>query len=162
MPSAKLPRYRLGADQQDGTRRALSSGTFIRDLVKDSRELVIGCAIHVCSPSCYKYHSKGASHICRHGFYHVVTFCDLSGKQVRRRRMGKLLRGCVAVHRDTRWGMAGRVALYQLHPWECPTNYAMLVAMRCNVDVQDLRRTLPPHMWLPRSELEPEAAEKKQ
>ena len=25
--------------------------------------------------------------------------------------------------------------------------------------VQDLRRTLPPHMWLPRTELEPEAAE---
>ena len=139
-------------------RRALSSSTLIPDLVKDSREFVIGCAIHVCSPSCYKYHSKGASHICRHGFYHVVTFCDLSGKQVRRRRMGKLLRGCVAVHRDTRYGMAGRVDLYQLHPWECPTNYAMLVAMRCNVDVQDLRRTLPPHMWLPRTELEQEAA----
>ena len=35
------------------------------------RELVIGCAVHVCSPSCYKYHSKGASHICRHNCYHV-------------------------------------------------------------------------------------------
>ena len=79
-------------------RRALSSSTFIRDLVKDSRELVIGCAIHVCSPSCHKYHSKGGLHICRHGFYHVVTFCDFYGKQVRRRRLGKPLRGCVAVH----------------------------------------------------------------
>ena len=28
--------------------------------------------------------------------------------------------------------------------------------MRCNVDVQDLRRVLPPKMWLPESELEPE------
>ena len=36
------------------------------------------------------------------------------------------------------------------------TNYAALVCMRCNVDVQDLSRTLPPHMWLSEDELEPE------
>ena len=44
-------------------------------------------AIHVCSPSCYKYHSKGASHICRHNFYHVATFADAARRidGVRRR-----------------------------------------------------------------------------
>ena len=48
---------------------------------------------------------------------------------------------------------------YQTHPFECPTNYATLVAMRCNVDVQDLRRTLPPKIWMPEEDLEPEPTE---
>jgi hypothetical protein len=51
--------------------------------------------------------------------------------------------------------MAGRIITYQTHPWECSTNYAALVAMRCNVDVQDLRRVLPPTMWMAPEDLEP-------
>ena len=35
----------------------------------------------------------------------------------------------------------------------------MLVAMRCNVDVQDLRRVLPPYMWMPEEQLECEGVE---
>ena len=31
--------------------------------------------------------------------------------------------------------------------------------MRCNVDVQDLRRTLPPRIWMPSEDLEPETTE---
>ena len=31
--------------------------------------------------------------------------------------------------------------------------------MRCNLDVQDLRRTLPPHMWMPSEELDREPTE---
>ena len=34
-----------------------------------------------------------------------------------------------------------------------------MVAMRCNLDVQDLRRTLPPQMWMPSEELEREPTE---
>ena len=55
--------------------------------------------------------------------------------------------------------MAGRILTYQVHPWECPTNYAAKVAMRCNVDVQDMRRVLPPSLWMPEAELEPNARE---
>jgi hypothetical protein len=51
--------------------------------------------------------------------------------------------------------MAGRIITYQTQPWECSTNYAALVAMRCNVDVQGLRRVLPPTMWMPLEDLEP-------
>ena len=55
--------------------------------------------------------------------------------------------------------MAGRIITFQLHPWECPTAYAGLVSLRCNLDVQDLRRTLPPHMWMPSENLEPDGTE---
>ena len=157
--SGQLPRYRLGDEAVQELRRAVPSDEWIKDLFKDARELVIGCAIHVCSPSCYKYHSRGASHICRHNFYHVVTLTDLDGVEVRRRRRGKALRGCVAIFRDTRYGMAGRVITFQVHPGECPTNYAGLVALRCNLDVQDMRRVLPPHLWLQPDHQEPAAAE---
>ena len=51
--------------------------------------------------------------------------------------------------------MAGRIITFQEHPRECPTNYSALVAMRCNVDVQDMRRVLPPHLWMPEVELDP-------
>ena len=51
--------------------------------------------------------------------------------------------------------MAGRIITYQMHPWECSKNYAALVAMGCNVDVQDLRRVLPPTLWMAPEDLEP-------
>ena len=60
---------------------------------------------------------------------------------------------------DTRYGMVGRVLTCQIHPWECPTNYATLVSARCNVDAQDMRRVVPPRLWLPAEELEPIVAE---
>jgi len=41
--------------------------------------------------------------------------------------------------------MAGRIVTLQTHLCECPTNYAGLIAMRCNIDVQDLRRVL---LWM--------------
>ena len=55
--------------------------------------------------------------------------------------------------------MAGRVLTFQTQPFECSTNYVALVAMRCNVDVQDLRRVLPPWIWMRHEDLEPEARE---
>ena len=162
-PSGAFPAYRIGdrAETQPGIepleelRQALPSEDFIREMCHDARELVIGCAIHVCSQSCYKYHSNKSSHICRHNFYHVVTCTDEDYNEIRRRRRGKPLRGCICIFRETRFGMAGRILTYQVHPWECPTNYAALVAMRCNVDVQDLRRVLPPVLWMPEADLEP-------
>jgi hypothetical protein len=45
-------------------RESMPSEEWIRHMCSDARDLVIGCAVHVCSPSCFKYHSKGASHIC--------------------------------------------------------------------------------------------------
>ena len=56
------------------------------------------------------------------------------------------------------YGMSGRIFSIQLHPWECPTKYSFLVLLRCNVDVQDMRRVLPPSMWMtPDDKLEPPA-----
>ena len=75
------------------------------------------------------------------------------------RRRGKPLRGCIGIFRETEYGMAGRILTFQLHPWETSTNYAALVAARCNVDVQDMRRVLPPRLWMHPDELEPDAKE---
>jgi len=135
---------------------ALPSEAFIQDVCKDARDLVIGSAVHLCSPSCWKYHSSKLTQICRHGFYHVVILTDWNGTVLKRRRQGKHLYGCLAICRDTRFGMAGRIITFQTHPYECPTNYAAIVAMRCNIDVQDLRRVPPPKFWMLPEELEPE------
>ena len=139
-PSGAFPAYRLGeraSEHAQDLKQALPSDEFIRELCKDARDLVIGCAVHVCSNSCYKYHSNKISHICRHNFYHVVCLADEEWNQIKRRRQGKPLRACVGIFRDTRYGMAGRIVTYQVHPNECPTNYIALAGMRCNVDVQD-------------------------
>ena len=170
--SGRFPGYRLGESTRiDGLSRERSSSEedvdqilreavpaedFLRHVTHDARELVIGCAIHLCSASCFKYHSKGKSQICRHGFYHVVNFTTEDFTEIRRRRTGKPLRACLAIVRETEYGMAGRILTYQTQPYECPTNYVALVAMRCNVDVQDLRRVLPPWIWMPFEDLEPE------
>ena len=58
----------------------------------------------------------------------------------------------MGIFRDTRFGMAGRILTYQDHGFEGSTNYAGLVAFRSNLDVQDLRRVLPPQLWLPEDE----------
>jgi len=149
----------VDAGVMESMRAALPADDWIRELCHDARDLVIGCAIHVCSPSCFKHHSNGASYICRHNFYHIVVLCGESGSEVKCRRRGKALRGCLGIFCDTRFGMAGRIVTFQLHPGECATNYAALVAMRCNVDVQDLRRVLPPRMWMSEGEIEPELPE---
>ena len=43
--------------------------------------------------------------------------------------------------------MQGRLLLLQEHPFEVQTNYAGAAALRCNFDVQDLRRVLPESLW---------------
>ena len=42
---------------------ALPSESFIQEVCKDARDLVIGCAVHLCSPSCWKYHSSKLTQI---------------------------------------------------------------------------------------------------
>ena len=39
------------------------------------RDRVIGCAIHLCSDSCFKYNDKKSkkSQICRHNFFHLLN-----------------------------------------------------------------------------------------
>ena len=160
--SGIFPEYRSGGTLAE----ALPSVKWIRAICKDLRELIIGSGIHVCSPSCYKYHSdqKRGKQICRHNFYNVVTLCtwdEESGEseECRLRSRGKALRGCVGIFRETDYGMAGRIVTFQLHPGETSTHYAAVVAARCNVDVQDMRRVLPPRLWMAESDLEPEAQE---
>ena len=73
--------------------------------------------------------------------------------------MDKSLRPCLAIVRETEHGMDGRILIFQMHLWKCLTTYAGIVALRCNLDVQDLRRTLPPDMWMPTEEQELETTE---
>ena len=171
-PPGKRPRYcsqhefltahELNSEAVQELRAALPSDDFIREACADARDLVIGCAVHVCSPSCWKYHSNGKSQICRHNFYHVVVLVTEGGTSVKRRRQGKPLRGCLAICRDTRYGMAGRILTFQIHPWECPSNYAALLSLRCNIDVQDLRRVPPPWVWMLPEELEAKVGEEEE
>ena len=121
--AGQFPAYRLGertrveglsrdcphsdANVEAFLREAIPPDDFIREMCQDARELVIGCAVHLCSPSCYKYHSKGKSQICRHNFYHVVSFATEDYTEIRRRRQGKPLRACLAIVRETQYGMAG-------------------------------------------------------
>jgi hypothetical protein len=72
-----------------------------------------------------------------------------------RRRGGKALRACLGLVTDPRYSDVGRLVLPQEHPWECSTNYVAIACMRCNVDMQDLRRLLPPSLFMPPAELEP-------
>ena len=43
--------------------------------------------------------------------------------------------------------MQGRLLMFQEQPFEVQTNYAGAGALRCNFDVQDLRRVLPESLW---------------
>ena len=91
--------------------------------------------MHICGESCFKYSGNKVQQICRHGFYHVSEFAEW-----RRRRRGKALRNTLVVVEQTKYGMQGRILSLQEHPFECQSNYAGLAALRCNLDVQDLRR----------------------
>jgi hypothetical protein len=45
-------------------RAVIPSDECIRELFYDAHEVLIGCALHACNLSCYKYDSKGATHVC--------------------------------------------------------------------------------------------------
>ena len=106
---------------------------------------------------------QGPSQICCHNFRNMVTLWtwpeDGDSKERRRRARGKAPRGCIGKFLETEYGMAGRIVTFQLHLGETSTKYAAVVSARCNVDVQDMRRVLPPRLWMDPSELEPPANE---
>ena len=129
-----------GADQIDG----LSAAAWEQQFGQDVRRLATEILIHICGDSCYKYSGSKMVQICRHGFYYVVVVAD----DWHRRRRGKPLRNAVFVVRQSKFGMQGRLHLPQEHPFECQSNYAALGALRCNFDMQDLRRVLPEDDWL--------------
>ena len=106
--------------------------------------------VHICGESCYKYSGPRVEHICRHGFYYIVSLADF-----RRRRRGKPLRNGLFVIKQSKFGMEGRVMLFQEHPFECQSNYAGIGAIRCNFDAQDMRRILPTERWLAEEDVLP-------
>lgn len=123
----------------------------------DIRALVSEILIHICGESCFKYSGTNVEKICRHGFYYVISLAtgklgEENEKDWQRRRRGKPLRNVMFVVKETEHGMQGRVLHFQEHPFEGQTNYAGLGAMRCNLDVQDLRRVLPEDLWLENEE----------
>ena len=73
---------------------------------------------------------------------HVVVFKALG---VKGRRPGKKLRSIAHAVTDDEGGMLGRLERFQAQPFEGPTNYTGLVGVRCNLDLQDLRRVLTSH-----------------
>ena len=48
--------------------------------------------------------------------------------------------------------MQGRLLGFQEHPFECQSNYGGVGALRCNLDVQDLRRVLLNYNWMDENE----------
>ena len=127
--------------------------SFADDVLELAREILV----HVCGESCHKY-SGQTSKICRHGFYYIVALADCW----RRRRNGKPLRNVLFPVRDTQYGMQGRVLNFQLHPYECVTNYAGIAAFRSNLDVQDLRRVVKQEAWLDADETFPHVGSRPQ
>ncbi|CAK0819316.1 unnamed protein product, partial [Prorocentrum cordatum] len=74
--SGEMPSFLLGHSAQsvmEQFRQALPSDDWIKEVCTHGRDLVIGCAVHICSPSCFEYQLKGSSKICRHHFYRVVN-----------------------------------------------------------------------------------------
>ena len=136
---------------------------FERCFLYDAWRLVLQSHIHRCGPSCYKYNTgKKKAALCRHYFYHVARLVEeaAAAKAAKRRRLrGKstveLSGAASAAPQESFFRLRGRelynrvaVANGRVYPWqtqayEGKTNYCGLVALRCNLDVQDLRRVLP-------------------
>ena len=122
---------------------ALEAVDWQRLLGEGVRRLGAEVLVHICGDSCHKYSGSKTTQICRHGFYNVVSLADW-----RRRRRGKALRNSISIVKQCKFGMRSRLLPLQDHPFECQSNYAALAALRCNFDVQDLRRVLPVQHWL--------------
>ena len=127
-----------GPSNADGSAQPFSAGVWERLFAEDVRGLAAEVLLHICGDSCYKYTGAKMEHICRHGFYYIVSLADW-----RRRRRGKPLRNALFVIKQCKYGMQGRLMMFQEHPFECPSNYAASVSLRYNFDVQDLRHVLP-------------------
>ena len=133
------------------------SGTWENFFATDVRNLAQEIFVHICGDSCHKYSDAKKVQICRHGFYYIVNLgtWEQRGEGIAFRRRGKALRNSVFIVKNTKHGMQGRLCLLQEHPFEVQTNYAGAAALRCNFDVQDLRRVLPEHLWKQESTMTP-------
>ena len=129
---------------------AMDAAAWEHAFAEDIRKLASEILVHICGESCYKYSGAKVQKICRHGFYYIVTLeTRMYGdeKDWQRRRQGKPLRNAIFVVKESEHGLQGRLLHFQEHPFECQTNYAGLGALRCNLDVQDLRRVLDEPYW---------------
>ena len=86
----------------------MSSAVWQRLLSEDVLQLAREILVHVCGPSCFKYSGNNVQHICRHGFYYLVSLADY-----RIWRRGKALRNALLVIKQTKFGMEGRVMSFQ-------------------------------------------------
>ena len=152
--ASQCPSYRRHGlltygDTAEEANPPLSAAVWQQLLADDVMKLAREILVHICGESCFKYSGGKVQHICRHGYYYIVSLADFKC-----RRRGKPLRNALLVIKQTKFGMEGRLMQFQEHPFECQSNYVGLAAMRCNLDVQDLRRILPCDHWLdPEEEL---------
>ena len=142
---SSLPSYRrMGAIAQTGggleLGETLSAADWRRRYGEDAWNLCLRTILHACGVSCWKYSKPGMPPTCRHGCLHIYLFTE---HDVKGRRPGKQLRNIVHIVVEDEGGMFGRILTFQEHPFEGPTNYTGLVCVRCNLDLQDLRRVLP-------------------
>ena len=139
------------------TLEALSADDWERLFGEDVLGLVSEALYHICGDSCFKYSGDSLKMICRHGFYYVIILetGDATEEHWRKRRRGKPLRNALFVVKATDHGMQGRILHFQEHPFEGPSNYGGVSAMRCNLDVQDLRRVLTEDRWMQADDLMP-------
>ena len=145
---AATPKYRLRSLLCDPHVPELDADAWRTAFQQDLHSLMPSLLRHVCTESCYKYSDSTSKtfRICRHGFYHVIHICD--GCRVRRK--GKYLRPTlyIAGEDEAAHGMEGRLRPIQLSPFECQTCYGGTVSGRHNLDLQDMRRVVSPHLWL--------------
>ena len=151
---SKYPKYRqIGVLREEPEESdAMTSSTWRKLFSTDVRELVQEVLIHICGESCFKYSGRKVERICRHGFYYIIELvaddAKTSQQGYRCRRRGKPLRNVMFVVKKNTHGLQGRLLGFQEHPFECQSNYGGVAALRCNLDVQDLRRVLPAHYWM--------------
>ncbi|CAK0876829.1 unnamed protein product [Prorocentrum cordatum] len=132
------------------------AGEWEASFTKDVRSLATDIFVHICGDSCRKYSGpKKVQQICRRGFYYIAVLGDWGQRKegIAFRRRGKALRNQISIVKATKHGMQGRLLMLQEHPFEVQTNYAGAACIRCNLDVQRLRRVLPESLW--KSEEEP-------
>lgn len=151
---SRYPKYRqIGVLREEPEANdTLTSSLWQKLFSADVRELVQEVLVHICGESWFKYSGRKVERICRHGFYYIIEFVadDKKTSQAgyRCRRRGKPLRNVPFVVKKNTHGLQKRLLGFQEQPFECQSNYGGVGALRCNLDVQDLRRVLPTYYWM--------------
>ena len=75
--STACPDTELEAERQAlGGSGIASADVWERLLGEDVRTLAREILVHICGDKCYKYTGAKMEHICRHGFYYIVSLAD--------------------------------------------------------------------------------------